>query len=141
MKYIKIIILFFTILTIGGCITQFIPETDEDQDLLVVEGLITDQQEVNTIKLSRSLPLGMKNTAKPVKGAIVTIIDNSGISYTLTEKVTGTYVTDPAKFRGVVGKKYRLKVFLNNKSIYNYNPFCTNSYYSCSMFTWIDYSR
>ncbi|MBK7628404.1 MAG: DUF4249 domain-containing protein [Bacteroidales bacterium] len=120
MKYIRFLTLFFTVLTIGGCITQFIPETDEDQDLLVVEGLITDQQEVNTIKLSRSLPLGLKNTAKPVKGAIVTIIDDSGISYTLTEKVTGTYVTDPAKFRGVVGKKYRLKVFLNNKSIYNY---------------------
>jgi len=120
MKYLKLIILSIITLTIGGCITQFIPETDEDQDLLVVEGLITDQPEVNTIKISRSLPLGLKNTAKPVKGCIVSIIDDLGRSFALTEKVTGTYVTDPAKFRGVIGRKYRLKVFLNNRSIYNY---------------------
>jgi hypothetical protein len=120
MKYLKLIILFFIILTLSGCITQFIPETDEDQDLLVVEGLITDQPEVNTVKVSRSIPLGLKNTAKPVKGCIVTIIDDSGRSYILTEKASGTYVTDPAKFRGVIGRKYKLKVFLNNKGIYNY---------------------
>jgi hypothetical protein len=120
MKYIKLIILSIITLAIGGCITQFIPETDEDQDLLVVEGLITDQPEVNTIKISRSLPLGLKKAAKPVKGCIVIITDNTGNSYTLTDKANGTYVTDPFQFRGVIGRKYRLKVYLNNRSVYNY---------------------
>jgi hypothetical protein len=120
MRYIKLLIVSLIILTTGGCITQFVPETDEDQDMIVVEGMITDQPEVNTVKISRSLPLGTKTTARPVKGCIVSIIDDSGRSYTLTEKVTGTYVTDPLKFRGIIGKKYKLRVFLNNKSINNY---------------------
>ena len=30
------------VVTLAGCITQFVPETNEVQVLLVVEGLITD---------------------------------------------------------------------------------------------------
>jgi hypothetical protein len=120
MRYLKLLILSTLILSVGSCITQFVPETNEDQDLLVVEGVLTDQPEVNTIKISKSLPLGLKTSAKPVKGCIVNIIDDSGISYKLTEKTIGTYVTDPTKFRGKIGKKYKLKIFLNNNTIYNY---------------------
>jgi hypothetical protein len=120
MKYIKILILFSFAFSFGGCITQFIPETEEDQELLVVEGLITDQPEVNTVRLSKSMALGLKTAAKPVKGCIVTIIDDSGIPYRLTEKSPGTYVTNPNQFRGQIGKKYKLKVFMNNTTTYNF---------------------
>ncbi len=94
----------------GSCIEQFIPETNEDIELLVVEGLITDKPEENVIKLSKSLPLGRKKVVSPIKGAAVTITDDIGRSYTLTEKVTGTYVTSPSWFIGEVGRKYRLKI-------------------------------
>ncbi len=94
----------------GSCIESFIPETDEDLELLVVEGLITDKPEENTIKLSKSLPLGRKKVLKPLKGALVAIIDDQGNSYTLSEKVTGTYVTNPSKFTGKVGRKYKLNI-------------------------------
>jgi hypothetical protein len=94
----------------GSCIESFIPETDEDLELLVVEGLITDKPQENTIKLSRSLPLGRKKVLKPIKGALVTITDDFGRSYTLTEKVTGTYVTNPTKFICEVGRKYKLNI-------------------------------
>ncbi len=101
----------------GSCIESFIPETDEDLELLVVEGLITDKYEENIIKLSKSLPLGRKKALKPIKGCLVKITDDLGRSYTLTEKVAGTYVTNPALFKGEVGRKYKLNVDTKNQWI------------------------
>ncbi len=117
MKPIKAIILFSILLLINSCITKFIPETDENKELLVVEGLITDQRGINTVKLSKSLPLGRKNVAKPLKGCIVYITEDPGISYRLTETVPGTYITDSTKFRGKIGRRYTLRI---NANIFSY---------------------
>ncbi|MDP3002734.1 MAG: DUF4249 domain-containing protein [Bacteroidales bacterium] len=117
MKNIQQIILFSFLLLLNSCIVQFIPETDEDKELLVVEGLITDQPEAYTVKLSKSLPLGRKNVAKPLKGCIVKISDDMGNTYSLKETVAGTYVTDPAKFQGTIGRWYTLHI--NTNTSYN----------------------
>jgi hypothetical protein len=97
-------------LALAGCITQFVPETTETQELLVVEGLITDQKEVNIVKLSKSLPLVRKPDAVPLSGCSVWITDDLGISYPLHETVQGTYVTDTSNFRGQSGRKYKLHI-------------------------------
>lgn len=114
-------ILFVILTLLNSCIVQFIPEIEEDKEMVVVEGLITNQATVNTIKLSKSLPLGKKNQARPLKGCLVSIIDNTGRSYTLKETVPGTYVTDPALFVGKVGSSYRLSI--NARSAFNYQVF------------------
>jgi hypothetical protein len=110
-RYI-VIILF--LLLIEGCITEFIPETEETQELIVVEGLITDQDQVNTIKISKSMPLGQKSTRQPLKGCTVRISDDKGNNYLLMETTPGVYSTDPQRFRGVVGRKYTLNINSNN---------------------------
>jgi len=117
MKTLHKIVLILFLLLIHSCIVQFIPETDEDKELLVVEGIITDQPGPNTIKLSKSMPLGKKNVAKPVKGCIVTISDDLGNYYSLTEKPFGTYTTNPAVFTGAVGRTYTLHI--NTNTAYN----------------------
>ena len=105
----------------GGCITQFLPETDEDPNLVVVEGLITDQSEVNSVRLSRSMPLGKTSTLKPLKGCIVSITDDAGNRFYLNESNTpGTYQTDPSVFRGIVGRKYTLHININDSFETNY---------------------
>ena len=48
-----------------------------------------------------------------VTGAVVVVSDDMGNSFTLTEKDDGEYWTDPAIFRGEVGKSYTLQ---------HYNP-------------------
>jgi hypothetical protein len=114
------VLLFFLI--ISGCITQFVPETDEDQNLLVVEGLITDKPEVNKIKLSRSMPLGKRTTLKPLKGCTVSITDDQGNTYQLTESSTaGTYLTNQTTFQGSVGRKYTLHINTNNSTTTHYS--------------------
>jgi len=102
-------ILFSFLLLLTGCIVQFIPETDENQELLVVEGLITDQPYPNTIKLSTSLPLGEANSAKPLVGCKVSISDDLGENFNLLETVPGTFIT-PGNFLGMVGRSYTLHI-------------------------------
>lgn len=103
-----------------GCITQFVPETEEAQELVVVEGLITNQSGANIIKISKSQPLGKKSTVKPLKGCTVRISDDQGHTALLTEKATGTYSTDPASFRGMEGRKYTLEILTNNATLNHY---------------------
>lgn len=122
MRRIFNIVIFLFILIISGCITQFVPDTDEDPNLMVVEGLISDQPEVYTIKLSRSMPLGKKTTLKPLKGCTVIIKDNMGHTYTATESSTaGTYLTTPGTFQGVIGRIYTLHINTNNSTINHYS--------------------
>ncbi len=55
MKNRYLILIIVSISLIAGCITQFIPETDESSDILVVEGIITDQDRTNRIKISKNV--------------------------------------------------------------------------------------
>jgi Domain of unknown function (DUF4249) len=114
MKYTRQILLLFILLILGSCISQFIPQTSEDKQLLVIEGLITDQPGSNTIKLSRSLPLGTKSNAIPVKGCTVSISDDIGNTYFLSETNAGTYLTDSSQFQGSIGRLYTLHITTNN---------------------------
>ncbi len=112
-------LLFFVLFT--GCVTQFIPETEEGKELMVVEGLITDQPGPNTIKLSKSLPFGKKSEAKPLSGCVVSLKDDLENYYPLHEKVAGTYITDSSTFRGQVGRFYTLTIRSDNgANISNY---------------------
>jgi hypothetical protein len=118
MKYIFIPILLILILT--GCITQFVPQTTEDQQLLVVEGLITNQPGSNKIILSRSLPLGMRNVAKPLSGCSVSVSDDAGESFGFIETEPGIYVSDPSEFQGEIGRFYTLHIFDGENSNLSY---------------------
>jgi hypothetical protein len=102
---------------LSSCITQFIPQITEEKELLVVQGLITDKQETDTIKLSKSLPFGHINEATPVSGSKVFISDNMGNSFGLNEINKGTYITDASKFRGVPGRYYTLHLSTNSDNL------------------------
>jgi hypothetical protein len=120
LRIIKISLLIF----LTGCITQFVPETEEEKELLVVEGLITDQPGINTVKLSKSIPFGKKSEAKPISGCIVSISDNEGHTYWLNESSPGIYITDSASFRGRVGLTYTLHITSQNDVNYlNYESY------------------
>lgn len=101
---------------VAGCSIEFNPDSDENREQLVVEGMITDQNRVNRIKLSKSLPIGKPLAFKPVNGAVVTVTDEKGLVTTLTESPSGTYSTDSTQFRGRVGGSYSLNIKLNNVS-------------------------
>lgn len=104
-----------TVLVIG-CTVEFNPGFDENEEFLVVEGMITDQNRVNRIKLSRSLPIGKPLSDKTVKGALVTITDENNVVTLLIESPEGVYSTDSTEFRGRVGGQYSLNIKLDSKN-------------------------
>lgn len=108
-KPLQLVFLLIFLIVGNSCIKQFTPETTEDKDLLVVEGLITDRPGLDTIKLSTSMPLGIKSSAKPLSGCEVTISDDLGNTFSTNEIVAGSYVMNPP-FQGVVGRSYTLHV-------------------------------
>ncbi len=104
---------FLFLILFTGCVTEFVPEVTEEKELLVVEGLITDQPETNTITLSKSLPLGKKSEARPFTGCKVRIADDQGNAHSLKEIGGGKYITDSTVFRGQVGRSYTLHISTN----------------------------
>ena len=97
------------VLFMSACVTEFIPDLKEEQDLLVIEGLLTDQADQHLIRLSRSTPLGKRSESKPVKGCFVTVTDDQGQRVLFTEGDSGKYLS-PAGFRGIPGRTYVLHV-------------------------------
>jgi hypothetical protein len=116
---IYLLLFLITFLT-GSCITEFIPETGENQELMIVEGLLTDQKEINTIKLSRSQSLLSKTKGIPYQGCTVIITDDLGNVTRLAEQSDGIYVTDSSSFKGEVGRTYKLTVITNNSGSANF---------------------
>jgi hypothetical protein len=96
-----------------GCVVPYIPEPPENDQLLVVEGLISDQAEVNTIKISRSRPLWTRQSTVSLAGCKVWISDDLGLIHNLKETPNGTYITDPSVFKGKIGRKYTLHIRTN----------------------------
>lgn len=109
MKIFYYIAVFLTFVAISGCVKQFIPDTGVDPDLIVVEGLITDQPGAQAVKISRSIPLGLEADYNPVRGCSVWITDDIGTVYNLNESTNGTYLTN-ADFSGTIGRKYTLNI-------------------------------
>lgn len=120
-KVIQFYVLFLFLLLINSCIAQFIPEIDETQELIVVQGILTDQGVPVIIKLSTSLPLGQKSEAKPLIGCNVTIADDMGNSIFLRETLPGIYVT---LSHGIVGRSYKLLIKTNkSRNNFTYESF------------------
>jgi hypothetical protein len=110
MKPGAIIIISSLFILTSGCITKFIPDITEKTSLLVVDGMITDQKAIYTIKLSKSQPLAEQSVAKPVMGAYVTVTDDDGAVYYMNETSQGSYTSDSSLFKGETGRKYTLHI-------------------------------
>ena len=122
MKQLLFILIGFFQLIILGCVTKFIPVIEEDQKLLVVEGLITDQPEVYSVKLSWSMPVGSKPKVMPAGGFKVQVQDDLENIYGFNETSdTGTYSSDKETFQGVVGRTYTLQINAGSDASFHYS--------------------
>ncbi len=80
---------------------------------MVIEGSISDEPGPYTVKLSRTVNFSDANTYPPVTGALVIISDNTGVTDTLSETVSGLYQTH--HISGTPGNTYTLKVITEDK--------------------------
>ena len=92
--------------------------TTTNANILVVEGLINAGTDFTTIKLSRTVIIGNKNTANPEGGATITIENAQATVATLKEIVKGTYSSSPVSLNLDKTKQYRVRIKTANGKIY-----------------------
>lgn len=117
MKFIKkTYISKLIFLLIISCIEPF--ETTEltFENILVVEGRITNENKLHTIKLSRTFPVN-ETESKTEKGAKITILEDINTIYNFSEKEDGIYVSD-IEFSAKPGKTYTLNIETQNDKKY-----------------------
>ena len=85
----------------------------QNKNLLVVEGLITDQNEPQIIKLSRTVSYLKQEKPQAVENATVMVnVDNQAVPF--TQKEPGSYYA-PDGFIGQVGKTYNLTITVDGQ--------------------------
>jgi hypothetical protein len=92
--------------------------TTTNANILVVDGLINAGTDLTTIKLSRTVIIGNKNTANPEGGATITIENAQATVATLKEIVKGTYSSSPVTLNLDKTKQYRIRIKTANGKIY-----------------------
>jgi hypothetical protein len=114
-------ILFFTTVALCTCIDPYYPQLGKYKSLLVVEGLITDDNSSYQIKLSRTI---QEENAIPerVTDAVVSITDGSGGAFNLNNFGNGIYKSDSTNFIGKVGSIYILHIKTSDGNEYKSEP-------------------
>jgi hypothetical protein len=119
MRIVTLAILIFFVSV--GCLERFEPQGTKLINLLVVEGQLSTGAEGNTIKLSRTRAIGMKNMI-PEQNAIVKVTDGHLNDYFFKETLPGTYYNPAADLTAKVGEKYVLDIVTAGGSHYQSNP-------------------
>jgi len=99
------------------CVEPFNPEIKEYENLLVVDGIITDESFSATIKLSRTYPY-RSIYPNPESNAIVTIYDQKGHIITLTEVEPGKYQSEEEAFEHSSESSYQLVIETSEGEVY-----------------------
>ena len=118
---IKASVLLVLVLIINTCVDPYNPELKGYESLLVVEGLITDENAPNEIRLSRSFQ-NKDSIPERISDAQVFINDETGGKIYLENYGDGLYKTDPSEFTGIIGKTYTLHVLTSDGSEYVSDP-------------------
>lgn len=104
-------ILLILLTAVTGCVTQFYPDIAEEDQSIVIEARITDRDEPHEVRISWSMPLYSDSFIPPtVNGYFVSVLDDEGNEYLFRNAGGGRYQSDPAEFRAVAGRKYKLHV-------------------------------
>lgn len=109
MRVSKILIWIFFIMGCLSCVEPFEPVLEEAQELMVINGIITNRPGEHTVEVSVSTPYNTPSYV-PVAGCVVAVEDDQGEIHSYAEQEPGVYRTNlPASFLKV-GKSYALRV-------------------------------
>jgi hypothetical protein len=119
MKIKLLFVIFLIIYALPACVKDFQPKTNKYDDLLVVDGTITNEKGSYTITLSKSANINQFAILKPYSKCKVEIMDNIGNKEELKEVTSGIYKTDSINgIQGVVGIKYKIKITTPEGELY-----------------------
>jgi hypothetical protein len=122
-------LVYFLLLFTLSCIDPYTVEVPEGEQLLTVDGFITNEPGPHLIRLTRSDTYGsvFQGLIRPVTEAKVALRDSEGNVTFLTEEVErGSYFT-PVGFQVQAGRSYILQIELQNGKSYTSLPEIANS--------------
>jgi hypothetical protein len=93
-----------------SCVEPFQPEIKERQDLLVVNGRITDKPGTHYVRISRASPYNDPGFI-PVEGCVVRVEDQDGRGVTYSEYEPGNYQADLEESFLDINNAYRSYVY------------------------------
>ncbi|MBK7134129.1 MAG: DUF4249 domain-containing protein [Bacteroidales bacterium] len=109
-------------ISFSGCVDPYVPELKGYESILVVEGLITDDNSSYTVKLSRSVQ-DQDTVPEVISDAVIYISDESEKNFYLTNFGNGLYKTDSTEFRGMIGNTYVLHIQTAEGNFYESEPY------------------
>ena len=92
-----------------GCKDEFLLDSKTYESLMVVDGLITNEDGPYMVKISQSLPVNYLAEI-PYENCIVTLIENTGKTEILTEIEPGKYMTSESGMKGIIGNEYSISI-------------------------------
>jgi hypothetical protein len=107
--------------TLCTCIDPYSPKLKGYESLLVVDGLMTDENSSYSVKLSKTIA---EEGTSPViiSDAKVFITDDELKSFSLESDGGGIYKTDSVEFRGFSGRTYILHIITSEGNEYESDP-------------------
>lgn len=100
-------ILILLVVAVSSCIDPFNPQIEENQEVLVINGFITDRSGPHQVVISRSTPYNDPSYV-PVSGCVVTVEDETGQMVEYIEISPGVYEVNLEPGFLKVGKSYAL---------------------------------
>jgi hypothetical protein len=110
-------ILYILIMFLTGCISSFNLEHDTNENLLVVNGKITQEDIQHELTLRRSTAIGATDF-NAVPGARVILYDEEGNHEEYYEIGNGKYVLEGNVLDRTPGKSYYIEIQLSDQKIY-----------------------
>jgi hypothetical protein len=107
----------FLILLLSSCVEEYTNNPTLSSEILIVDGLITNQLEADTVEVSYSQGKGVSAEITPLKNCKLTVTTDNGKDFELKEDLPGKYYT-PQNLVKQIGKSYRLKLTVPNGGIY-----------------------
>jgi hypothetical protein len=109
---------YLILLGMVSCIEPYEKTFKTSSNIIIVEGLITNDFATTPILLKESVPSETGSSRLlPIKGAVVNLLVNGESKIPLNEKTEGEYYLDPT-FKGEIGKKYKLQFTTADGNMY-----------------------
>ncbi|MDG5799202.1 DUF4249 domain-containing protein [Marinilabiliaceae bacterium ANBcel2] len=112
--YILYLFKILIMLELSGCTKTITPELDTSPEKLVVESLLSNIDEMQTVRLTKTAPYLSQKNDEPVTNAKVEI-SSINKTYRLKEatKLPGLYYIETEQFKPIAGTEYKLKIELD----------------------------
>ncbi len=117
-KYLQFV-LCITSIIYTGCKQAYFPKLDEAQKMLVVDGLLTDESNIITVRLSNAVPF-RDQAFLPEQKAILIVSDDLGRVFDFEETESGVY--ESKSFQYEYGRTYSLFIKTSKNKYYRSYP-------------------